>query len=161
MKTGIIILAVLVVAIIIFVNKKSSNNKPLIQIAKQININELNDVMTQLTKKELEHDFFGITSNGIDCIYFVNTNGNIDIEFEVMTSEQKQYLESLTNFAQNKNIKISQTTYGNKPHYKDVKEAPVYKIELNSGKERATIIGKEIMETIFLNSDSTKYDVVP
>ncbi len=38
--------------------------------AEQIKIAELKLVLTRLQKGKLEFDFFGITSNGIDCIYF-------------------------------------------------------------------------------------------
>lgn len=161
MKEGIIIGIVSIIGIVYFISKKSNPSKPFIQFAKQIQLKQLNSVMTELIEGNLEYEFFGITSNGIDCIYFVDNNGKINIEFEVMTNEQKPYVEKLTNFAKNNRYPISKMTYGNQPQYQELKEAPVYKIELNANKEKATEIGRDIMENIFGNNELTKFDVVP
>ncbi len=161
MKTGIIIGILVVMGIIYLISNKNSGNNQIIQRAKQIQLNELESVMTQLLNRQLEYDFFGITSDGIDCIYFVNNNGKINIEFEVMTNEQKPYAKKITSFANKNNYNLIKTTYGNKPHYSELKEAPVYKLELNADKRKATEIGIEIMKNIFNKNETTKFDVVP
>ena len=142
-------------------SRKNNGSQPQIQIAKQIQLKQLESVMTELIEGNLEYEFFGITSNGIDCIYFAESNGKINIEFEVMTNEQKPYVEKLTNFAKNNGYQISKMSYGNQPHYPELKKAPVYKIELNGNKEKATEIGVDIMKTVFRNNELTKFDVVP
>jgi hypothetical protein len=161
MKTGIIIGILVVIGIIYFISRNKNENNPIIQVAKQIQLSELESVMTQLLYGKLEYDFFGITSDGVDCIYFANNNGKINIEFEVMTNDQKPYVEKITSFANRNNYNLIKTTYGNKPHYSELKEAPVYKLELNADKHKATKIGTEIMTKIFNKNGMTKFDVVP
>lgn len=160
MKTVIIIGVLTVIGIIYFVSKKKSGNKQIVHVAKQILLEDLESIMTKLLNGNLEYDFFGITSNGIDCLYFVDNNGRINIEFEVITNEQKPYVKSLVDFAEKNNYNVVKTSYGNKPRYSELVEAPVYKIELNENKTRATEIGVEIMETIFSKNGMTKFDVI-
>lgn len=162
MKPGLIIIgAVIVIGIIFFISKSSGNKKPLIQVAKQIKLDQLETVMEQLKSKNLEYDFFGITSNGIDCIYFVDNNGKINIEFEVMVNEQKPYVDKIKDFAKSNGYQVIMTTYGNQPRYDDLKEAPVVKIESNLDTKSATEFGKRIMKEIFTCDDTTNFDVVP
>jgi hypothetical protein len=164
MKTvqiGVIIGIFVVIGIIYFISRNKNGTNSIIQVAKQIQLAELESVMTQLLDGKMEYGFFGITSDGIDCIYFADNNGKINIEFEVMTNDQKPYVEKITNFANRNNYNLIKTTYGNKPHYSELKEAPVYKLELNADKHKATEIGKEIMTKIFNNNGTTKFDVVP
>lgn len=161
MKTGIIIGILAVIGIIYFISKSKSGNNLNIQVAKQIQFEELESVMTQLLNGKLEYDFFGITSDGIDCIYFADNNGKINIEFEVMTNDQKFYAEKITSFAKKNNYNLIKTTYGNKPHYSELKEAPVYKLKLNADKHKATEIGIEVMKNIFNKNGMTKFDIVP
>jgi hypothetical protein len=158
MKTGIIAIgAIIVFAIIYFISRHPSEKKPLIQIARQIKLEQLESVLEQLKNKKLQYDFFGITSNGIDCIYFVDNDGQINIEFEVMINEQKPFVDKLKKFAFDNRYQISETTYGNKPKYNDLKNAPVYKLDIKT----ATEIGIKIMTTIFNCSKTTMFDVVP
>ncbi|MEQ9425806.1 MAG: hypothetical protein RJQ09_15380 [Cyclobacteriaceae bacterium] len=161
MKAGIIIGILVVVGIMYFIFKNEGGNDHTVRVAKQIQLEELESVMTDLLNGKLEYDFFGITSNGIDCIYFADDGGKINIEFEVMTNEQKPYVDKITDFAKRNNYNLIKTTYGNKPHYSELKEAPVYKLELNADKSKATQIGTEIMKTIFNKNELTKLDVVP
>lgn len=122
MKTGIIIGALLAIGIILFVQKNRNGEQEIIQVAKQIQLKELEFVMTDLLNGKLEYNFFGITSNGIDCIYFTNNNGKVNIEFEVMTNEQKPYVEKITHFAKKNDYNLIKTTYGNKPFYSELKK---------------------------------------
>lgn len=161
MKTEIIIGILVVIGIIYLISKNKNGNNQLVQVAKQIQLAELESVTTQLLDGKLEYDFFGITSDGIDCIYFADNNGKINIEFEVMTNDQKPYVEKISSFAKKNNYNLIKTTYGNKPYYSELKEAPVYKLELNADKQKATEIGTEIMTKIFNKNGATKFDVVP
>lgn len=161
MKAGITIGILVLIGIIYFVSINKNVNNPTIQVAKQINLAELEVVMTQLLDGKMEFDFFGITSDGVDCIYFANNNGKINIEFEVMTNGQKPYVQKITSFANKNNYSLVKTTYGNKPHYSELTEAPVYRLELNTDKYKATEIGTEIMIKVFNKNRTTKFDVVP
>lgn len=112
MKTGLIVVGVVIlIVIIIIISRHSSDKKPRIQVAKQIKLDQLESVMEHLKNKNLEYDFFGITSNGIDCIYFVVNNGQINIEFEVMVNEQKPFVDKLKKFANGNRIQLITTTY--------------------------------------------------
>ena len=55
-------------------NTKNSDAK--IQIAKRIEIRELDGPLKLLAKGKLELPFLGIISNGIDCLYFVQENNS-------------------------------------------------------------------------------------
>ena len=158
MKTSLIIVGILIVTAVGFIIYKK---KPLIQITKQINLDQLESVMYQLLDKKLEYDFFGITSNGIDCIYFLENKGQINIEFEVMIEEQKPYVEKIKKFASENGHHITETTYGNKPHYTDLSEAPVYRFETYFDLKIASQTGKKIMTSIFNCNETTMFDIVP
>jgi hypothetical protein len=161
MKILIIIGAAVVLFIVYFVYKNYDKRLPVVQTAKQIQFLELKDVMEQLLKGELEYDFFGITSDGVDCIYFSNSKEGINIEFEVMSLEQKEFVEKLKGFANENGFSVTQMTYGNKPNYKRLKIAPVYKIELRGDSQKATEVGIEIMKKVFKRNKLTQFDVVP
>ena len=129
--------------------------------AEQIEISQLKFLLTRLQNRQLEFDFFGITSTGIDCIYFVPDNNLYAIEFEVMAQDQKLWLDKLKAFAQQNNYMTVMTTYNNKPNYKSSEPAPVLRIETKSNLDQTAIIGHTIMTQVFANSEQTKYDVVP
>lgn len=131
-----------------------------IQRVKQIEIAQLGGELKLLEQNKTEFDFIGITSNGIDCIYFVKDSGKFQIEFEAMTDQQMPYINKLKTFATQNGFEIQMTTYGNKPQH-EAKEAPVLKIITNSNLEKTVEIGKKIQMDIFNNQMETKYDVVP
>jgi len=130
-------------------------------VAKQITINQLDKELELLKAGKTEFDFIGITSNGDDCIYFVKSNDKFNIEFEAMAETQIPYIEKLKEFANSKGFRHIMTTYGNKPLYNSVKQAPVLQIETNTDMTETVKIGKEIQRSIFGNNSETKYDVVP
>ena len=136
------------------------NLNPMPTVA-QIKISDLNSMLMQLHNRQLRYDFFGITSNGIDCIYFVPDSSLFAIEFEVMTEGQKLWYEKLKEFAQRNNYKIVYTTYDNRPTYKSSEPAPVLRIETKSDIGQTTLIGQRIMAEIFGNDANTIYDIVP
>jgi predicted HAD superfamily phosphohydrolase YqeG len=129
--------------------------------AEQIKISDLHSVLTRLQNRQLEFDFFGITSNGIDCIYFVPDSNLYAVEFEVMTEDQKPWLGKLKAFAQQNNYRIVMTTYNNRPHYKSSEPASVLRIETKSNRDQIALIGQSIMTQIFGNNEQTIYEVVP
>ena len=141
-------------------NNKTNKTESFIQRAKQIEITQLNEELKLLEQNRTEFDFIGITSKGIDCIYFVKDEGKFQIEFEAMTNQQVPYIEKLKTFATQNGFATQMTSYGNKPNY-STKEAPVLKIITNSDIEMTSELGQKIQKDIFNNKTGTKYDVVP
>ena len=142
-------------------NDSSEKKDKNIPVAKQITINELENQLTLLQNGKTEYDFFGITSNGIDCLYFMRDGDKFQIEFEVMDREQIDYFNSLKNYGKTINIETVETTYGNQPNYNSIRKAQVLRLVINADIKKAAEIGKQIQSDIFKNSDSTNYDVVP
>lgn len=161
MKIGILIGISILIILIYFISKKIKGNNLKMQGAKQIKLEELEPIMTQLLDGKLEYDFFGITSDGVDCIYFIDNKGKINIDFEVMLDDQKSYVQNLISFAKKNNYQITKMTYGNKPHYSGLKKAPVYRLALHADKHQAIEIGTEIMRIVFNKSRTTTFDIVP
>ena len=139
---------------------KNDKSGHFIQRAKQIEITSLKEELKLLEQNETEFNFIGITSNGMDCIYFVKNNDKFQIEFEAMTENQIPYIDKLKIFASQNGYEIQMITYGNKPQY-NAPEAPVLKILTNSNLEETAEIGQKIQEDIFNNKVETRYDVVP
>ena len=146
-------------------NNKSSNKESESStyslIAKQITISQLDKELELLKEGKTEFDFIGITSNGIDCIYFMKCEDKFNIGFEAMTEEQVLFIDKLKEYAKNKGFQHKMATYGNKPHYQSVKEAPVIVIETNTILSETAKLGEEIENIIFGNNIETRYDVVP
>jgi hypothetical protein len=130
-------------------------------MAEQIKIDELKIALIKLQKGQTEYDFIGITSNGIDCIYFIYEDEKFNLEFEAMTEEQIPYIDKLKNFADNNHFQSVKTTYNNKPLYKSSSPAPVLRIETNYSLEEIIAIGERIQTEIFNNNEETVYEVVP
>lgn len=158
MNTEFILIGiVIIIVIMIFIFKRNSSNK----VPRRIKLDQLELVMNLLTAKKFEGDFFGITSNYIDCIYFADNKGKINIEFEVMTDDQKPYLDKIKEFAKMNGYQTTMTTYGNKPIYDDLRDAPVVKIESNADSKTATELGKRIMLDVFNCNTTMKFDIIP
>jgi hypothetical protein len=142
-------------------NTKSENQNQGIIMAEQTKISGLENTLERLMKGELEYDFFGLTSNGTDCLYFVYENNSFNIEYEVMTESQKPYFQKLKQYCSENEIRVIETTYQNQPQYNDTKYAPVLRLEINSTLEQADKLGRTLMSTIFNNDNDTQYDIVP
>ena len=142
-------------------NKDSNTNQQLIQMAERIKIKGLQNALIKLQNGKTEYQFIGITSNGIDCIYFVFERGKFNLEFEAMTAVQLPYIDKLKDFATSNSFKWTMTTYNNKPQYKSDKPAPVLRIETNSTIYDIARLGERIQSEIFKNNNETVYDVVP
>ena len=139
----------------------SNNNNQNIIMAKKIKIDSLKNELTKLQNHQTEFDFIGITSNGIDCIYFVSNKENFDIEFEAVTVAQIPFIEKLKTYANENNYKNTITTYNNKPEYQSDKPAPVLHIETNLTINQVTEIARKIQSEVFKNNNETIYEVVP
>ena len=130
-------------------------------MAKRIQIDELKGEIQKLKNGQTEFDFVGITSNGIDCIYFIYENNKFNIEFEAISENQIAFIDKIKEFADSNEFKTKFTTYNNKPHYKSDKPAPVLKIEIAAELDKIIEIGQNIQSQIFKNNKETIYDVVP
>lgn len=130
-------------------------------MAEKIKIDGLGKALTKLKNGQTEFPFIGITSNGVDCIYFMPENGHFDIDFEAMGLDQVPYIAKLKSFADSNKIETLVTTYGNKPNYESDKSAPVIHIETKASLEEATQLGERIQSEIFKNNKDTIYEVVP
>jgi hypothetical protein len=139
---------------------KTKKSESFVQQAKSIEIAQLGAELKLLEQNKTEFEFIGITSNGIDCIYFVKDSGKFQIEFEAMLAQQIPYIEKLKIFAAQNEFEIQITTYGNKPQY-DAKEASVLRIITNTNLEKTAEIGQKIQKEVFSNQAETMYDVVP
>ena len=139
----------------------TNTNKQILPMAKQIKIAELQNALEKLKNGQTEFDFIGITSNGIDCIYFAQENDKFNLEFEAIASEQLPYLDKLKDFAVSNNYKSEITTYNNQPRYKSDKPAPVIRIETNLPLQEMAKFGEKVQSQIFKNNRETNYDVVP
>lgn len=128
---------------------------------KKYKVEDLNPALQKLQRSKSEDDFFGITSNGIDCIYFVKANDHFNIEFEVMDEEQKPYVRELEIYAENHGIQFILTTNNSIPLYKSDDPAPVIRFMTNSSIDKTIDIAKDIQESIFNNDSQTAYDIVP
>lgn len=142
-------------------NVNTDNANQTMIMADRIKIDGLKNLLIRLQNKQTEYNFIGITSNGIDCIYFVFENEKFNIEFEAMTEEQIQYIDKLREYALSKNYQSSMLTYNNKPKYPSDKPAPVIRIETNSTIDQINKIGIDIQSEIFKNTKETIFDVVP
>ena len=130
-------------------------------VAKQITIDELENQLILLQNGKTEYDFFGITSNGIDCIYFMKEGDQYQIEFEAMNKEQVPYFNVLKDYGKKINVETIEKTYGNQPNFNALRKAQVLRFEINGDIQKVADIGKQIQSEIFENNDLTKYEVVP
>lgn len=141
--------------------ENQSQNISLMPRAEQINITDLKSVLKRLQSRQLEFDFFGIHSRGVDCIYFIPDSSLFNIEFEAMDEDQLPFIDKLKDFATKNGYTTKMLTYGNEPHYKTSDTAPVLRIETKSDLDQTAIIGQNIMSHVFGNNDQTLYEVVP
>jgi len=133
-----------------------------IKMATKIKINQLSNELTRLKNRETDYDFIGITSNGVDCLYFMPADGErFNFDFEAMLSDQIPYIEKLRKWAESNHFKSTMTAYDNQPKYPSDRPAPVIHIETNASIEVAAKLGAQLEKQIFGNSDEKVYEVVP
>jgi len=142
-------------------NSNADNQNQNIIMAAQTKISGLENTLHRLQNGELEYEFFGLTSTGTDCLYFVYENKVFNLEYEVMTESQKQYFEQLKKYCNENNIRVVETTYQNQPQYSDTRFAPVLRLEINGTLEQADKLGQTLMSKIFNNDSNTNYDIIP
>lgn len=152
-----------VLSLFVYNSKKHNSNGSeniVIERARQIKIDQLENQLELLQKGKTEFDFIGITSNGVDCIYFTYKDSLFNIEYEAMTQEQLKYIERLKVYASDNEYAYIETTYGNKPEY-NINVAPVLIIKTNTSLQKTAMVGADIQKTVFKNNKSTDYNIVP
>jgi hypothetical protein len=135
--------------------------KDVLEETEHIKIDGLQQELTQVFTGDDVYNYIGITSNGVDCIYFPYNGDKFNIEFEVLSGEQKPYLEKLKAFAKSKGIRTSMITYHPRGYYKTKDDRNVLLIEANTSLEKIAKLGQQIESKVFKNDDNTVYDVVP
>ena len=133
---------------------------PTVQMASKIKINRLEEELMRLKNHQTEFDFIGITSNGVDCLYFMPDGEKLNLDFEAILPDQIPYIDKLKKWADSNRFKSTMTTYNNQPKYRSDQPAPVIHIEINSSIEMAAKLGRRI-EKIFGNSGEKVYEIVP
>src|SRR5262245_45479291 len=134
---------------------------PTFRMASKIKINQLGEELTRLKNHQTEFDFIGITSNGVDCLYFMPDGEKFNLDFEAMISGQVPYIDKLKKWADSNHFNSTITTYNNQPKYPSNEPAPVIHIETKSSIETVAKLGAQIEKDVFGNSDETVYEVVP
>lgn len=169
MRQSIFLLRIFLLIVVLLVSgcnknqqaKEQNQNQPINLRAAQIKIEGLKEVLIKLQNRQTAYQFIGITSKGVDCIYFISENGKFNLEFEAISKDQLPFLDKLIKFAKTNNFKYLMTTYKNQPNDQSDQPAPVLRIETNATIDEATNLGTTIQTKIFHNDNKTVYDVVP
>lgn len=127
----------------------------------EITIDGLKNELIKLKEGKSGFDVVGITSNGTDCIYFINNDDTFNIEFEAMTADQAPFIKKLKAFAETHGFKTLNTPNKKKPLYETDEFAPVLRILTNSSLDETVAIAEKIQIQVFVNTKNTTYDVVP
>lgn len=132
------------------------------QYAEQITIAELPSVLQRLKDGQIEYDFFGICSSPVACIYFMQENGKFYIDYEAIGADQLSYLDKIRQYAKEQSYRVVDTTYGNTPiDYTEPTQAPVLSLRVDADIDSIAKVGAQLMHTIFHNTDTTHYEIVP
>ena len=132
------------------------------QYAEQITIDELPETLCRLKEGQMEFGFFGICSSPVACIYFMQEDGKLYIDYEAIGSDQLPYIDKIRRFVAEQGYRVVDTTYGNTPiDFDNPERAPVLSLRIDTGIDSIAKVGKQLMQTVFHNSDTTTYDIVP
>lgn len=130
--------------------------------ANQITIDELPSVLQRLKDGQMEYDFFGICSSPVACIYFMQDNGKFYIDYEAIGADQLPYLDKIRQYAKEQGYRVVDTTYGNTPiDFSEPAQAPVLSLRVDTDIDSMAKVGARLMQTIFHNTDTTHYEIVP
>ena len=133
-----------------------------VQYAEQITIDKLPSVLQRLKDGQMEFDFFGICSHPVACIYFMQENGKFYIDYEAIGANQLPYLDKIRQYAKEQGYPIVDTTYGNTPiDFTEPAHAPVISLRVDADIDSIAIVGARLMQTIFHNTATTPYEIVP
>lgn len=132
------------------------------QYAEQITIDELPDALRRLKEGQMEFGFFGICSSPVACIYFMQEDGRFYIDYEAIGADQLPYIDKIRQYAVGQGYRVVDTTYGNTPiDFDNPAQAPVLSLRIDADIDSIAKVGKQLMQTVFHNTDTTPYDIVP
>lgn len=133
-----------------------------VQYAEQITIDKLPSVLQRLKDGQMEYDFFGICSSPVACIYFMQEDGKFYIDYEAIGADQLPYLDQIRQYAVEQGYRVFDTTYGNTPiDFDNPAQAPVISLRIDADIDSIAKVGKQLMRTVFHNTDTTPYHIVP
>ena len=118
-------------------------------------------ILQKLKNNQLKFNFFGLTSNGIDCLYFAFEGGKFLLEYEVMIETQKDVANNFKSWANKSGFNVITTTYNNQPKYSSTEPAPVYRVILSSNIDEAYEKGLSFYTNVFGYDKSKTFQVVP
>ena len=132
------------------------------QYAEQITIDELPEALCRLKEGQMAFGFFGICSSPVACIYFMHEDGRFYIDYEAIGSDQLPYIDKIRRYAAEQGYRVVDTTYGNTPiDFDNPAQAPVLSLRIDADIDSIAKVGKQLMQTVFHNTDTTPYDIVP
>lgn len=132
------------------------------QYAEQITIDELFDALRRLKEGQMAFGFFGICSSPVACIYFMQEDGRFYIDYEAIGSDQLPYIDKIRRYAAEQGYRVVDTTYGNMPiDFDNPAQAPVLSLRIDADIDSIAKVGKQLMQSVFHNTDTTPYDIVP
>lgn len=122
----------------------------------------LPSVLQRLMDGQMEYDFFGICSSPVACIYFMQEDGKFYIDYEAIGSDQLQYIDKIRQYAAEQGCRVVDTTHGNTPiDFSEPAQAPVLSLRVDTDIDSIANVGARLMQTIFQNTDTIPYEIVP
>ena len=130
-------------------------------LTEQIKIADLKIWLKKLQDGTTKFDFFGITSNKVDCISFIRSNDTFVIDYEIMNEEQKPYLQRMKEFGEKNKYEVVIATNNNTPNYQSDSPAPLLRLKTYTSLEKTAEIAELIESSIFNNTSETIYTIIP
>ena len=152
------LLTVIAVLFLLYIsNRKAQKLKKKLA---QLTFKDFNLFFENFVKNKLKANFIGLTSNNIDCLYFVTRKNYVNVEFEVLQKAQIPLAKKLVAFAKKKGFKVGKISYKNKMNDDVQKDAPVYQIYCKLNAKEASVFAKEIYTTVFNDTENTPFTMV-
>jgi len=126
----------------------------------QLTFKDFHLFFENFVKNKLKTNFIGLTSNNIDCLYFVTRKDSINVEFEVLQKIQIPLAKKLVALAKEKGFKVGRISYKNKMKDDEQKDALVYQIYCKLNAKEASVFAKEIYTTVFNDTATTPFTMV-
>jgi hypothetical protein len=130
-------------------------------LTEQIKMADLKIWLKKLQDKTTKWDYFGITSNKVDCIYFIKAEDTFVIDYEIMNEEQKPYLQKMKEFGEKNKYEVVIATNNNTPNYESDAPAPLLRLKTHTSLEKTAEIASMIESSIFNNTSETVYTIIP
>lgn len=146
--------------VVYYITKRFRSSKSSGYLKHIVKLDDLETLMDKLVAGEFKLNLFGLTTDGLDCVYFVNENGKVNIEIEAL-HEADQYSAKFSDYARKHNYKVkilSEVNY--KPDDTTV-VTTMLRLDLHTDSPTATRIAREIMHEVYNHPDDTLFDILP